>query len=143
MWRYGLRDEAATLIRAVLEAAAAFEDARLPELFCGFDRTTGPPVPYVEANVPQAWAAAVPITAAQLFFGLIPDAPHHRCYLSPWLPDWLPRLEARGIQIGDATLNLVVEREGTKTIIASIDSTNIEVIQGQPPAPLWGQPTTQ
>ena len=29
----------------------------LPELFCGFDRDEGPPVPYEKANVPQAWAA--------------------------------------------------------------------------------------
>jgi glycogen debranching enzyme len=44
--RYGLREEAARLIRAMLDAATAFELARLPELFCGFSRAHGPPVPY-------------------------------------------------------------------------------------------------
>src|SRR4029079_6786424 len=58
MFRYGLRDEAATLIRGVRDAACALEESRLPELFCGIERELGGPVPYAEANIPQAWAAA-------------------------------------------------------------------------------------
>ena len=46
MWRYGYRDEASSLIRAVLDAAGTFESDRLPELYCGFGRELGPPVPY-------------------------------------------------------------------------------------------------
>ncbi len=71
---------------------AAFEAERFPELFCGLDRSFGPPVPYLEANIPQAWAAAAPLTVVQLFLGLVTDAPHNRCYLSPWLHEWLPWL---------------------------------------------------
>ena len=52
LFRYGLRQQGATLVRAMLDAADAFEDDRLPELFCGFDRSGGPPVPYAEANSP-------------------------------------------------------------------------------------------
>ena len=43
---------------ALLEATPYFRDARLPELFCGFDRADSPlPVPYPVACSPQAWAA--------------------------------------------------------------------------------------
>ena len=93
LWRYGHYEEASTLIRSILEAAGAFEEARLPELFCGLPRSHDLPVPYEQANIPQAWAAAAPILATQLFLGLLPDAPHGRCFVAPWLPEWLPRLE--------------------------------------------------
>ena len=81
MFRYGLNDEAATLVRGLLDAACALEDARLPELFCGIERELGGPVPYAEANIPQAWAAAAAPLAAQLFLGIVPDASRTRCYL--------------------------------------------------------------
>src|SRR5205085_3726103 len=63
LWRYGLHEPASILLRSLLEAAAAFEAERLPELFCGLDRADGLPVPYEDANSPQAWAAAAPVMA--------------------------------------------------------------------------------
>ena len=75
MFRYGLNDEAAGLIRGLLDAACALEDARLPELFCGIERQLGGPVPYAEANIPQAWAAAAAPLAAQLFLGIVRTRP--------------------------------------------------------------------
>jgi glycogen debranching enzyme len=138
--RYGMHHEAATLIRALLEAACAFEDDRLPELFCGFDRSVGPPVPYREANVPQAWAAAVPVLAVQLFLGFVPDAPRRRCFLAPWLPEWLPHLKARGIAVGEGTVDVSLARAGERTVIESVKSSGIEVIEEEPSTPLWGQP---
>jgi glycogen debranching enzyme len=62
--RYGQHDAAFTLLKAVLEAASQFESDRLPELFGGFDRGYGAPVPYKQANVPQAWSSAAPLYAA-------------------------------------------------------------------------------
>jgi glycogen debranching enzyme len=140
LWRYGWRDEASTLLRSVLEAAATFEQARLPELFCGFARKQGVPVPYEQANSPQAWAAAVPLLATQLFLGVIPDAPHGRCFISPWLPEWLPELEIQGISIGQGRLDMHIARHGTQTVIEQVQGHDLDVIQGTPPAPLWGLP---
>lgn len=140
LWRYGLRDQAGRLVQAVLEAARAFEDERLPELFCGLDRLHGMPVPYEEANVPQAWAAAAPLLAAQLFLGLVPDAPRRRCFLDPWLPEWLPRLEMRNIAIGAGRLGVTVVRHGGRTVVESAEAEGVEVIQATPEAPLWGAP---
>jgi glycogen debranching enzyme len=143
LWRYGHHEQASTLIRAILEAAGAFEDARLPELFCGLPRSHDLPVPYEQANIPQAWAAAAPILAAQLFLGLLPDAPHGRCFVSPWLPEWLPRLELRGIAIGEGRLDITVARQGGETVIEQLESKEIEVMEGTVEAPLWGKPALE
>jgi hypothetical protein len=139
MWRYGHRAAGSRLLHAMLKAATAFEEQRLPELFCGLDAADGPPVPYDGANSPQAWAAAAPLLAAQLFLGLLPDAPHGRCYLSPYLPDWLPELTVEGITIGGERLDVALRREGAKTVIKALHSGALEVVQDLPLAPLWGQ----
>ena len=140
MWRYGEREAAATLLRAILDAALAFEGNRLPELFCGFERRDGAPVPYAEANVPQSWAAAAPVLAAQLFLGVVPDAPRGRCYLDPWLPEWLPRLEVRGLTVGSGSIDVAVTRRGGETVIERLERHDIEVLRESPPAPLWAPP---
>ncbi|MBI2395594.1 MAG: amylo-alpha-1,6-glucosidase [Deltaproteobacteria bacterium] len=139
--RYGLRDEAATLIEAVLSAAAGFEDDRLPELWCGFPREGGSPVPYERANSPQAWAAAAPILAAQLFLGLCPDAPRGRAQVAPWLPSWLPALAIDRVPIGTGTVDFRLSRarDGRVALERSGDG-GLAWIEGVEPAPLWGAP---
>jgi hypothetical protein len=97
-------------------------------------------VPYEQANIPQAWAAAAPILAAQLFLGLLPDAPHGRCFVSPRLPEWLPRLELQGIALGQGSLDITVTRRGTETVIEQVEGQEIDVIEGMVEAPLWGRP---
>jgi glycogen debranching enzyme len=138
--RYGRRAEAAALLSGIVDAARHFEDDRLPELFCGFDRDHGPPVPYAEANVPQAWAAAAPILTVQTILGLVPDAARQRCALDPWLPDWLPELAVRGIRIGDAALDVVLRRSGERVDVETSATNGLAVEMGSPPAPLWGAP---
>ena len=60
MRRYGYRDEAAELCKALFDAAEAFSN-QLPEVFAGFQRDeTGVPVEYPEALKPQSWAAGAP-----------------------------------------------------------------------------------
>ncbi len=55
--RYGYRNAAARVARAILEAAAHF-DYRLPELFAGYSREEAlEPVEYPTSCSPQAWAA--------------------------------------------------------------------------------------
>jgi len=140
LWRYGLHEQACTLMHAVLKAARIFEEDRLPELFAGIDACCGFPVPYEEANVPQAWAAAVPLLIAQLLLGIVPDASHGRCFVSPWLPSWLRRLEMRGIAVGDGTLGITVIRKDDETVVDAIQATGLDVVRGTTEAPLWGSP---
>jgi glycogen debranching enzyme len=140
LWRYGLRDEACRLIKAVLDAAQALEDDRLPELLCGFDAANGMPVPYEQANIPQAWAAAVPLLATELFLGLVADAPRARCFVAPWLPPWLPRLRVRGIRIGPGRFDISIGREGERTVVQQVEAHGIDVIQSEVQAVLGGLP---
>ena len=60
--KYGFDEDFTLISEALLEAAAAAEGYRLPELFAGFGRTEfETPVPYPVACQPQAWAAgAIP-----------------------------------------------------------------------------------
>lgn len=140
LWRYGLREQACILIHGVLQAAQHLEDQRLPELFCGFDTSTGCPVPYEEANIPQSWAAAVPLLAAELFLGLVPDAPQRRCFVAPWLPEWLPRLELRGVRIGQGRLDIAIAGRGEATQVEWVEAAGVEVIRRAVEAPLGGRP---
>src|SRR5260370_15950366 len=56
--RYGLVEEAWTLLDGVLSAVICFEDIQIPELFAGLPRDeVAVPVPYRMPNVPQAWSA--------------------------------------------------------------------------------------
>ncbi|MEV7399717.1 glycogen debranching N-terminal domain-containing protein [Streptomyces sp. NPDC091267] len=59
--RCGLADEARTVARGLLDAAAHHGD-RLPEVMAGYGRADHPrPVPYPHSCSPQAWAAATPL----------------------------------------------------------------------------------
>lgn len=67
MHRYGLHAEAASVARALFDAARAAPDHRLSELFAGFPREPGtPPVPYPAACHPQGWDAAIPLALGHL-----------------------------------------------------------------------------
>lgn len=67
-------------------------------------------------------AAVVPIHVAQLFLGLVPDAPRHRCFLAPHLPPWLHRFELRDIVAGTGTLDVTISRHATQTMIDYVNT---------------------
>ena len=73
MARYGFRQEARQIATAIIDAAVAFSDHRLPELFAGYLRRHHSfPVPYPEANVPQAWACGALIYLLETQLGVLP-----------------------------------------------------------------------
>ncbi|WP_422934239.1 glycogen debranching N-terminal domain-containing protein [Sinomonas sp. P47F7] len=61
----GRDDDAAALVRGVLQAAAA-RGHGLPELYSGYASHEGPPLPYPPSCRPQAWSAAAAIAAVSL-----------------------------------------------------------------------------
>ena len=69
--RYGFRREAAKVFDGVFAAATYIDLRRLPELFCGLarQRAQGPTF-YPVACMPQAWAAAAPLSLIQSCIGL-------------------------------------------------------------------------
>ncbi|HET8522504.1 MAG TPA: amylo-alpha-1,6-glucosidase, partial [Thermomicrobiales bacterium] len=73
-WRYGYLDEAARVINDLIAATRRFDDHRLPELFCGYDRAATPfPVDYPVACSPQAWAAGSVVLMVQTLAGIAPS----------------------------------------------------------------------
>ncbi len=106
--RYGLFDEARLVAGTLLEATIHFREARLPELFCGFDRERSPlPVPYPVACSPQAWAAGSLFHLVSATLGMQPNAREQRLELfRPSLPASLPGLQMRNLRVGDALVDL-------------------------------------
>jgi hypothetical protein len=84
--------------------------------------------------------AAADRVPAPLFLGLVPDAPRERCFLAPWLPDWLSRVEIRGITIGRRTLDVSIIKRGRETVIEHVQAHAVEVVRGTAEAALWGDP---
>jgi glycogen debranching enzyme len=71
--RYGFTEEARRLALTMAEAAVAFPQHRLPELFSGYSRRTYSfPVPYPAANSPQAWASGSVIYLLETLLGVAP-----------------------------------------------------------------------
>src|SRR5256884_9568256 len=67
--------EAQRVAEGIFAAAERFDAYRLPELFSGLPRDAAAfPVPYLGANVPQAWAAAA----------VFPPVPGHTSILTRW-----------------------------------------------------------
>ncbi len=111
--RYGLFEEAGKVFGALLEATTHFREARLPELFCGFDRDYSPlPVPYPVACSPQSWAAGALFHMVSATLGMRPDARAQRIeFIRPALPDWLADLRLHNLRVGDALVDLAFDRE--------------------------------
>jgi glycogen debranching enzyme len=110
--RYERSEGVLQILCALVDAALAFEDRRLPELFCGFGRHADtPPVPYPVACRPQAWSAGAVFLLLEAALGLETDALQRRVvFRAPQLPRWLASLELRNLRVGDARLDLNVIR---------------------------------
>jgi len=114
--RYGQTEAFLSLASALFDAALEWEGARMPELFCGFTRSSGlGPTRYPVACSPQAWAAGVPFHLLGAMLGLSPDARENRLSLiHPVLPAWLDWVEIRDLRLGSSSLDFVVSR-GSQT----------------------------
>ncbi|MBA3307532.1 MAG: amylo-alpha-1,6-glucosidase [Chloroflexi bacterium] len=112
LFRYGLNAEAARVTGAMIEATVYFRDSRLPELFCGFDRTRSAyPVPYPVACSPQAWAAGSLFHLLGSMLGLEPDANKGELVLhAPTLPDYLPEVRLENLRVGETVVDLLIKR---------------------------------
>jgi glycogen debranching enzyme len=110
--KYGFHDDASRLSGSIFEAAQHFADFRLPELFCGFDRSRiSVPVPYPVACSPQAWAAGAPLLFLRSMLGLRAMADHRELELvQPHLPTWLGKVTISNLRVGDATVDLLFHR---------------------------------
>ena len=130
--RYGFHDASNRLAGQMLEAAQRFPDYRLPELFCGFDRTEATtPVPYPVACSPQAWAAGASFLFLETMLGLRAHADRRELELAnPHLPEWLGKVTLTDLQVGDASVDLLFHRwRGTTSaeVLRKVGDLNVTV----------------
>jgi glycogen debranching enzyme len=109
---YGLKDAVNQVITGLFDASTYFELRRLPELFCGFRRREGEgPTLYPVACAPQAWAAASVFMMLQACLGLsIDGAAAQVRFGAPTLPAFLDEIRIKNLAVGNARLDLVVDR---------------------------------
>ncbi|MBC6448027.1 amylo-alpha-1,6-glucosidase [Actinokineospora sp. HBU206404] len=113
LMRYGFVEEAQKVAKGILDAARHF-GGRLPELFCGFDRSEFPsPIPYPTSCSPQAWAAAAPILLAQTLLRFQPDLPDGTVRFAPVLPERMIPLRIESLPLAGFRLTLEVGDESS------------------------------
>ncbi len=137
MRRYGFTDECQRIVEGMLDAAALFPSYRLPETLGGFPRDEAHPRPgiYPNANSPQAWSSASVGWLVQALLGLWSFAPLKVLIIDPALPEWLPDLTLRGLQICDARVSMRFARhaDGTTAYEVLENESGLHIIRQPPP----------
>jgi glycogen debranching enzyme len=88
----------------------------MPELSAGIERQDDNfPVPYPDANIPQAWAAGSVFLLIRSILELEADAPQQNLKAQPSFAQCLPDLELTNLYVGDAKVSLRFWREGEQT----------------------------
>jgi len=120
--KYGFDDEARQIFTGIVEASMQFDYYRLPEVFAGFQRSEyNVPVHYPVACHPQAWSAGAVPYLVEIMLGLEPDAFSKRLLVvRPILPDFVDRLEVRGMQVGEAVVDLKFERTSDSNVALKV-----------------------
>jgi glycogen debranching enzyme len=132
--RYGMAEEAWSILDGLLAAVMSFEDIQMPELFAGLPKSEfAVPVPYRMANVPQAWAAGSVLHMVRVLLGLEPDVPNARIYIDPALPAWCSRLRLDNLRLGPREVRISVERKPDGRHSVDVDAPGLEVVRGVPP----------
>ena len=110
--RYRGQESAARVLSALFQASRMLPLHRMPELFCGFARAPGdPPTQYPVACAPQAWSAGAVFLLLASCLGLAIDAPRRRVtFAHAVLPEFLGRVEIRGLEIAGASLDVALHR---------------------------------
>ena len=110
--RYGLKHRTMAILGAMFDASLFMDLHRLPELFCGFVRrpSEGPTL-YPVACSPQAWASGSVFYLLQACLGLSFHLERPRIRFNhPQLPEYLARVQIRNLRLGDAVVDLSLER---------------------------------
>ena len=112
MASYGFKQGALKILSGLFDASLFIELHRLPELMCGFSRRPDEgPTPYPVACSPQTWSSVAVFLLLQSCLGLRIEAPRARLSFSqPMLPAFLERIEIRNLKIGNAEVDLLLER---------------------------------
>jgi glycogen debranching enzyme len=121
--KHGYVQEANRLAWGLVEAAAAHEYQRLPEMFCGFTRQTADrPVSFPMACSPDANSAAALFLVLQSMLGIYAQAEENIVYVhNPVLPRWLGEVTLSNLRVGRTTMRLRFRRQGGQTSFSVLD----------------------
>ncbi len=132
LMRYGFVEQAQRVSDAIIDAAEHF-GYRLPELFCGFDRTEfSAPVPYPTSCSPQAWAAAAPLQILYSLLRFAPEVSSGQLWCAPEIPDRYLPLRVSGLRVGKS--RLAVDIGDGQWEISGLEPVSLEVIAAPRPA---------
>lgn len=117
MRKIGRVDGVHQILQSLLQVTKSDPEFRLPELICGFERKTADrPIDYPVACSPQAWASGTVFQLLTACLNLQADASNKTLRIvDPQLPEWLPEVSIRGLQIGAASLDLSFSHIGGMT----------------------------
>ncbi|RBP05679.1 glycogen debranching enzyme [Roseiarcus fermentans] len=121
--RYGYRAEAGRVFEGLFSASTYVDLRRLPELLCGFPRKKGRgPTFYPVACIPQAWAAAAPLSLIQSCLGMTldPSAPRIT-FTEPVLPPFLDWIVLKGLRVGGAVAEIGLWRSDRRVVVDVLD----------------------
>jgi glycogen debranching enzyme len=113
MRRYGFHEEAAEVMKQVVEAGTRFHLFRMPELYCGFARDLryySVPAEYPVSCSPQAWAAGCIVHFCQIMLGIEPSQQGSTLTVSPCLLPGISRFTADRLGIWQNPLDMEVVR---------------------------------
>jgi glycogen debranching enzyme len=121
--RYGLNRSVERVFKGLFDAATYMEMRRLPELFCGFQRSRGRgPTHYPVACAPQAWASATPFTLLEASLGLQFDPVGNEIVLrNPRLPSFLDEVVLRNLQLKQSSVDLKVRRHASEVSVEILE----------------------
>ncbi len=131
MARYRLKEAALKVLAGLFDASVYVRLHRLPELFCGFERSPGEgPTLYPVACEPQAWASGAPFLLLQACFGLSIQADEGKIFFHyPVLPQFLEEATIKGLRVKDASVDIALSRYGSDVGINVLRKEgNVEVI---------------
>jgi glycogen debranching enzyme len=110
--RYGHTEAAMKVLTGLFDASLHFNQHRLPELFCGFERRSGEgPTLYPVACSPQAWSAGAVFGILQACLGIdIESAAGTISFHAPRLPEYIDWVELRDLRVGEGSVDLLLKR---------------------------------
>jgi len=127
LMRYGFVEEAQRVATAIFEAAHAF-GGRLPELFCGFERTRySGPVAYPTSCSPQAWASATPIHLMRILLRFDPYISTEGLFLAPVVPKGMGSIHVEQVPLAGA--RIVIDARENQATVTGLPA-GIELHQG-------------
>ena len=123
MKKHGYAQESNRLAWGLVEAAAAHEYSRLPEMFCGFTRQAiDRPVSFPMACTPESNSSAALFLVLQSMLGIYAQAEENIVYVhNPVLPKWLGEVTLSNLRVGRTVMRLRFRREGGQTTFSVLD----------------------